>query len=553
MDLSGLLLSQNLALPSQQQGFLGSEEGLGSGENGFGDLLGLVESLEVAESGESLESADLLKTMIAGVADPEADLVFGQKAASLARLQAGNLPGANQQSLEETLGENLGQALDQTAEQMSEQMLKGTSNQSVEAGWAQANGSSAEALAGVATSQLNAGKIVGHHSGDEMTFQSNVATSDLSAELFSRSAQGSLAMNLAKNQQAEKLGFEQVSAWSQGLSSGEIKSVDLMRTPDTFQMQKQNVVAEAQQGLAENSKMPNSFEQTQGQNRMNQAQQVIAPAALRSGAVDESTQSVAKSEMSTLNKADPSLAKDSGVSLGSVANKSESSSSEGRSESGSKDSQSGESQFARDFLLGRSLANEAAKSNSASTSLKTPEISSEVIDFVADRVNHLQKVGGESLRVKMDSAGLGELEIKVTVRRGVVDVSIRSDAEHATSALKSSGAELKAKLEQVVELGDLDISTGIAEKHALRIGAQASKAQLGSDFASLSAEAVDGGDFGLKDSSRSNDSGSFDRRDDDGSSFAQREQSFSNGGNREEKRDEAMDQWRNVFEARKTA
>lgn len=541
MDLSGLLLSQNLSFPSQQQDVLGGDQGLDSGENEFGDLLGLVDSLEVAESGEGTESSELVSKMLEGVADGEADLVLDQKAISLARLDE-----TNSSQLTPVSGVE-----DALAEEIQQNALLPMNQETA-----------------VNASQLNAGKIVGHHSGDEMTFQTNAGKPEFATELFSRSAQGNLAMNVARNQSAEKLGVEQVAAWSQGLSSGEITSVDLTKAADPFLAQKQQAVAENKTQATSNVSRPESLEaEVPVQPKL---QPGVDLSAKRSAAIDggfklETPERVTadvsngvpaatslRADSRSSDSSESRTIKDFGLASVGTSHSSESAASEGRADSGSKDSQSGESQFARDFLLGRSISNEGAKVDTSSA-LKTPEISSEVVDFVADRVNQLQKVGGDTLRVKMDSAGLGELEIKVSVRKGVVDVSIRADAEGATSALKTSGAELKAKLEQVVELGDLDIATGIAEKQAQRLGAQASKAQLGVDFASMGAEGLDGSEAGFKDASRSNDAGSFDRRDGEGSAFEQREQSLAQGGQREEKRDEAMDQWRNVFESRKTA
>jgi hypothetical protein len=96
----------------------------------------------------------------------------------------------------------------------------------------------------------------------------------------------------------------------------------------------------------------------------------------------------------------------------------------------------------------------------SSSALKGDDLSvadANVVDFVSDKVLDLQKAGGGSLRVGLDTKDMGQIEIKVSFRGGRVDVSISGESGELTRQLQAGRSELSAKLGQHVELGDLKI------------------------------------------------------------------------------------------------
>ncbi len=124
---------------------------------------------------------------------------------------------------------------------------------------------------------------------------------------------------------------------------------------------------------------------------------------------------------------------------------------------------------AKDFFLDRSDLSNAAAGPQARTVLastvgtkgllsKTSD--QNVVDFVSDKVQNLQAAGGGSLRVGLETKDMGQIEIKVTLRAGRVDVRISGESPELTRQLEASRSELTSKLEKHVELGDLSISKG---------------------------------------------------------------------------------------------
>lgn len=132
----------------------------------------------------------------------------------------------------------------------------------------------------------------------------------------------------------------------------------------------------------------------------------------------------------------------------------------------SKESKKNESVQAKDFFLDRAEISSGSSGVQAKTVLAAAVASKgmssqigdqNVVDFVSDKVLNLQNAGGGTLRVGLDTKDMGQIEIKVSLRGGRVDVQVSGESPELARQLEANRSELTAKLEKHVELGDLSI------------------------------------------------------------------------------------------------
>ena len=217
---------------------------------------------------------------------------------------------------------------------------------------------------------------------------------------------------------------------------------------------------------------------------------------------------------------------------------------------------------AKDFFLDRSELSNAASGPQTRTVLasavgakglvsKTSD--QNVVDFVSDKVQNLQAAGGGTLRVGLDTKDMGQIEIKVTLRAGRVDVRISGESPELTRQLEASRSELTSKLEKHVELGDLSISKGQFSRveDSRQVISNAGSMRLTEDL--VRGAARDGIDMAANlDQPRS------ERLEALRSSapLSRTEQSNANSGQdfaRDERRGQALEQWANFSQMRKSA
>lgn len=217
---------------------------------------------------------------------------------------------------------------------------------------------------------------------------------------------------------------------------------------------------------------------------------------------------------------------------------------------------------AKDFFLDRSeISNAAAGSQSRTVlasavgakGLVTKTSDQNVVDFVSDKVQNLQAAGGGTLRVGLDTKDMGQIEIKVTLRAGRVDVRISGESSELTRQLEASRSELTSKLEQHVELGDLSIAKGQFSRveDSRQVISNAGSMRLTEDL--VRNVARDGIDMGANlEQPRSERLEAL-----RGSApLSRTEQSNANAGQdfaRDERRGQALEQWANFSQMRKSA
>ncbi|MEO5666599.1 MAG: flagellar hook-length control protein FliK, partial [Bdellovibrionota bacterium] len=174
-------------------------------------------------------------------------------------------------------------------------------------------------------------------------------------------------------------------------------------------------------------------------------------------------------------------------------------------------------------------------------------------DFVSDKVATLQAAGGGTLRVGLDTKDMGQIEIKVTMRAGRVDVKISGESPEITRQLEAGRSELTAKLEKHVELGDLNISRGqftrvddtkqlLASSGSLRLSEDLVKNSVRESVETLSR---------LTDNPRSERLESL--RNTSPLARSQESSSTDNGFARDERREQALEQWANSSQMRQSA
>jgi hypothetical protein len=176
-----------------------------------------------------------------------------------------------------------------------------------------------------------------------------------------------------------------------------------------------------------------------------------------------------------------------------------------------------------------------------------------VVDFVSEKVQNLQAAGGGTLRVGLDTKDMGQIEIKVTLRAGRVDVTISGESSELTRQLEASRSELTSKLEKHVELGDLSIAKGQFSRveDSRQVISNAGSMRLTEDLVRNAAR--DGIDMAANlDQPRS------ERLEALRSSapLSRAEQSNTESGQdfaRDERRGQALEQWANFSQMRKSA
>ena len=198
---------------------------------------------------------------------------------------------------------------------------------------------------------------------------------------------------------------------------------------------------------------------------------------------------------------------------------------------------------------GRTVLASAVGSNS----LVTKSSDQNVVDFVSEKVQNLQAAGGGTLRVGLDTKDMGQIEIKVTLRAGRVDVTISGESSELTRQLEASRSELTSKLEKHVELGDLSIAKGQFSRveDSRQVISNAGSMRLTEDLVRNAAR--DGIDMAANlDQPRS------ERLEALRSSapLSRAEQSNTESGQdfaRDERRGQALEQWANFSQMRKSA
>ncbi len=76
-------------------------------------------------------------------------------------------------------------------------------------------------------------------------------------------------------------------------------------------------------------------------------------------------------------------------------------------------------------------------------------ISPEAMNFVANKVESLKARGGGTLRVELNPNGMGSLEIRVSMKKGGLDVQLLAERPETLSILKGSQVQLTEKLQEI--------------------------------------------------------------------------------------------------------
>lgn len=476
MDFTNMLLSTNIGFPTAGKGFSHEQGFLGEGQGPeFGNLLDLVEGLEVGELSEATQSPDLLDRMMKQIA-VEGEAGFAQ--------QQNNAKVLLDQREMLTTQASVGREVPPMGE------LRETLDLS---------------------QILPSGKEV---LVDELTPQSKRAELDPAA-LLQRNAR---LPDLSRFGSAEsKLSLEQVAAWSQALSSGDIKSVETSSVQDPLMAAKN----EAQnQPKAQLSK------------------------------VNHAAQDMPAQHVSVAQSQSPASKGDSVE--GFEAFKAEATDSVSQKEAQPK--QDGPV-LARDFLLNNQSTLQKSVRSSGAPAL-SPEVARDVADFVSDKVNQMKQSGSGSLKVKMDTVGLGELEIRVSERRGLVDVQIRSADGNSLAMLRSAQADLTSRLENVVDLGNLDMQATNLDGFTQKLQAQQARSNASLDMAGLmsrATESFEGAESGMSEQGQKQNDFSQNRG---GDHFEQAEAAQGRASQdflSQDKREQAMDQWRQFLDLKQSA
>ena len=221
-------------------------------------------------------------------------------------------------------------------------------------------------------------------------------------------------------------------------------------------------------------------------------------------------------------------------------------------------------------------------------------ISSQTLDFVAEKVETLKTQGGGTLRVELTPKGMGSIEIRVGMRNGQMDVRVLAESANTQKALDLSKTDLMSRLETVhparLEVGALSsLTSGAFEATSsqhlstpkniitseqfvggLNGGASADRqaqqmqattnggAQTGSGFGRSDSGAFQARNFELglgADTAQASKTTSFEARL-QGSEVAKSESDRgqeSTAFTRDDRREKAMDRWEEVFGQRKSA
>jgi|GEM_PF-3005586 len=515
MDMNFLMMNQLSGMPIGNSADLQIANPSGV-EEGFGDLLGMVEGLETAELSSAVDAEGNWAKLMGEMGDESERVLGREKDMALSSLQIGAQLNAGM--LQKSFGQE-NASVNLQANVLPENLSEVNTKSFSEFQRASLNGVT---LNGVTTALDG--------------------------------IQSQTQMSLAQKQMP--LSQESVAAWTAALSAGELKSVEVGEAPVVTQLPSEKV----------------EMGRIEMQSRMGLD---LGEAPLKNGVSDEVLE---KSETSTLAKAGVDLSAKSGNKVSSQealtsnavkSNAGESSadmSSNTKSQSNGfeldpqvkKLSQKAEPQNARDFMLDRSSyavgATAGARESSALKTSLEGKIDSKVVDFVADKVEQLQSTGGGTLKLGLDTKDQGSIEIRVTLRGGQVDVKIEGSNESLTRELHAHRADLKTRLEKTVDVANIDIGNRKAvDLSSVRMGAtQLASSVLSSDEMVRS---LTGSDI-----ARLNDGGANILRNADRNannlSVHSGEQSAaasddSSGFSHEDRRQQAMNQWAGFSEKMK--
>ncbi len=471
-----------------------------TGENGFADLLGLVEDLEIAE-GQNGSREEFLSEAASNAEFP-----------SLRQLESAR----NESALALSLPLNPTQDLS------------------------------------VATKPLNVGRAP---LGGRETL--DAAALSLEAEGMNREALRGLASKSATP--APK--GEAVAQWSAALASGDVKSVTIegVSVASEGSGLERGLLPAAPPALASK---PRTERNDRAESALPPLAATTADRF--SALVEESAPPVASNPEPKLRERSAAPKSDVRETLErGNAPKREVASAEPR-EMGSKDralttelveefSPKGKVRDAKSFLLDRAdLASEGAHrgeqlSNARMPAVvgaaglgegdRDPRVSGESIKFVADRIDQLKAQGGGTIKVELNPQSLGTIEVRVSMSRNQVRVQVSAERPETLKALEAARLDLSSKLNEGPRAADLEF---VARGSTAVVRDALASADSFLDVRDLSANrrASD-----VQVTSTSGGSLSSERRE--GGSF--------DGFGREERRENARDQWESVFDRRKSA
>jgi hypothetical protein len=134
------------------------------------------------------------------------------------------------------------------------------------------------------------------------------------------------------------------------------------------------------------------------------------------------------------------------------------------------------SKSASDFMLARMNGNSGAvKVEKFESPFIQPEtiglsqdkrISTEAMNFVGQKVQDLKAIGGGEIRIDLHPKDLGQLEIRVGMNRGKMEVTIEAEKSETLNALQNSSDQLRGKLELIAS-SDLKLLAKNPEKPVL--------------------------------------------------------------------------------------
>lgn len=528
MDLSALLLSQNVAsMPGGNSS--SNEAAMGeNASNDFGNLLNLVENMETAEmNGQDAE--ETLANLMKDVSDPELQNLNIQKSMAQSVLleegAEGNGPAENM-----LVAANLSAQVQGEEPNIELQQIVGSASQvdssklasmGAEQGIDDLNLDEIIEVPNKTINQINVGQRVRENDAAEMLSENGTAinlktaqTIDVSSRILEGMAMSQGLKNNLNAEQSKKLDLDHVAAWSQALASKEIKSVNLEGVPDAMIAKK--AMANAKSDLLD--------------------QKSVAEVA---------TSGTAKMEMSSKN-----------VELKVAANTEFESAFAGLEDvskevNSSENVSQGEAVMAKDFMLSQMAGTKVAGADS-NQAIDTSKISKEITDFVSEQVDQLQQSGNESLRVQMDSKDLGGLSIKVTMRGGLVDVDIRADDAATQSTLNASSSQLKDRLTKAVDLGELDIATNVKNIQQNKIAGEVATASLSQEVLK-SLGKVESSEARVFAQNNSSQIETMNRVGGMNESHASNSSTSSRDFGRDDKREHAMNQWQQFINLKQSA
>jgi hypothetical protein len=384
-------------------------------------------------------------------------------------------------------------------------------------------GGEVERLSMAALPQLNVGVVQKEVGQTELRPQFEISSDSLKTLALDKELLASAHHFQVQQQMPAKLAPESVAAWTTALSSGELSSIDLSAVDQG-----------SREVLSKNSQVLPM-----------QVQEAVAdPEADKVSIKAEGLIVGAKKPLET----QPQIKTTSSLDLNPVKNTE-------RLVEGTKP----ETQEAKDFIFDRGLfvAAGAQGRNVANSQPSETQMSSKVdaqaIDFVADKVSELQKMGGGTIKIGLDTKDAGQLQIKVSLRGGQVDVQI--DATDATlrNELNLKKPELLTSLRSKVDLGRVEIAsfasatqssqlaTGKIQAQQMMASSEVIKNMAGPDLAES---------FGVRSFEKSDVMNTTVAASDEsslGSSLKKDSQGFA----RDQRREQAMGQWANFSDQMK--